>query len=58
MKGKHDYIEINQFITSFTGLRPHNLTTCRLGNLFTRLYSWICPNPGNQNIGMQDGPDN
>ena len=23
---KYDYIEINQFITSSTGLRPHNLT--------------------------------
>ena len=29
MKGKPDYIEINQFITSSTRLRPHNLTnTC------------------------------
>ena len=26
MKGKHDYIDMSQFIISSTGLRQHNLT--------------------------------
>ena len=40
MKGKHNYVEINQLITSSTGLRSHNLT----------LGAWSTPRLGPQNI--------
>ena len=40
MKGKYDHIEINQFITSSTGLRPHNLTEAKDPDSENRAHSW------------------
>ena len=43
MKGRHSYIDMSQFITSSTGLRPHNLTISHLGSMPVRVASHAHP---------------
>ena len=43
MKRKHYNIKINQFITSSTGLRAHNLTISHLDSMLVRVASHAHP---------------